>query len=113
MEIGQWKTTRGVNGVYNQLKTLGLESYVAELDTYGFTIVPPELAAPAGFADRLRDAIIDKTRQADSSSAEINTIDPSRRSVDGGLRRHHRRDDRATQRPFRQAGLARQMAGLS
>ena len=83
MEIGQWKTTRGVNGVYNQLKTLGLESYVAELDTYGFTIVPPELAAPAGFADRLRDAIIDKTRQADSSSAEINTIDPSRRSVDG------------------------------
>ena len=76
------KTTRGVNDSYNQLKALGLESYIAELDTYGFTIVPPELAAPAGFAERLRDTIIERTHQADSGAAEINTVDaltPQRR----------------------------------
>ncbi len=83
MEIGAWKTTQGMNDNYRAIRKLGLESYVAELDTYGFTVVPPELAAPAGFADKLADAVWSHTRAADKSVSEYNMVDASKRSVDG------------------------------
>lgn len=38
---------------------LNLQPYIAEVDTLGYTIVPPEVAAPAGFGLRLRDAVLD------------------------------------------------------
>lgn len=37
---------------------LGLAPYIAELDSLGYTIVPPEVAAPPGFGTRLRDAVL-------------------------------------------------------
>jgi len=83
MEIGAWKMTQGMNDNYREIRKLGLESYVAELDTYGFTVVPPELAAPAGFADKLSDAVWRHTRAADKSVSEYNMVDPAKRTVDG------------------------------
>lgn len=44
---------------WREIQRLGLESYVAELDVLGYTIVPPELAGPDGFGLRLRDALLD------------------------------------------------------
>src|SRR3569832_1022156 len=68
---------------YREIQALGLESHVAEIDTYGFTVVPPEKAAPPGFAARLRDAVIRHTRGQNSADAHINTIDKGLRPVDG------------------------------
>jgi len=68
---------------FRELCAMGLEKQIAELDTFGFTIVPPEKAAPPGFAERLRDAVIRHTRDQNSATAEINTIDRSKRPVDG------------------------------
>ena len=81
MDMEAWKAP-GLNN-YRELRDLGLESHVAELDTYGFTVVPPEKAAPAGFAEKLRDAVVRHTRGQNSADAHINTVDADKRPVDG------------------------------
>ncbi|HVP84881.1 MAG TPA: phytanoyl-CoA dioxygenase family protein [Rhizomicrobium sp.] len=83
MEIQNWKTTAGINENYKQIRELGLESYVAELDTFGFTVVPPEKAAPPGFAQKLHDAVWQYTKGSDKHVAEMNVVDKAQRSVDG------------------------------
>ena len=40
------------------LQALGLAAQAAELDGKGLTVVPPQLAAPQGFAGRLREAVL-------------------------------------------------------
>jgi ectoine hydroxylase-related dioxygenase (phytanoyl-CoA dioxygenase family) len=82
MDIGAWKTTEGVNELYREVRELGLETNIAELDTFGFTVVPPEKAAPAGFADQLRDAVVDHMRASDHEAAEIN-VSRAESPVDG------------------------------
>ena len=81
MDMESWKAP-GISN-YREIQALGLEQYVAELDTYGFTVVPPEKAAPAGFAERLRDAVVTHTRGQNQADALINTIEKERRPVDG------------------------------
>lgn len=41
------------------LRALRLEAQVSELEAQGLTVVPPERAAPEGFAARLRDAVLE------------------------------------------------------
>jgi hypothetical protein len=43
----------------SDIERYGLEPHLAEIDEKGYTVVPPELAAPAGFTDRLLDACLD------------------------------------------------------
>ena len=81
MDLKDWKAP-GISN-YRAIQALGLESHLAELDTYGFTVVPPEKAAPVGFAEQLRDAVIRHTRGQNSADAHINAIDPDKRPVDG------------------------------
>ncbi|MBS0470430.1 MAG: phytanoyl-CoA dioxygenase family protein [Proteobacteria bacterium] len=81
MDMQNWKAP-GIDN-YREIQALGLESHVAEIDTYGFTVVPPEKAAPAGFADKLRDAVIRHTRSQDGADAHINVLEKERRPVDG------------------------------
>ncbi len=83
MELKPWKTTAGVNESYKLIRELGLEQYVAELDTFGFTIVPPEKAAPPGFTDKLCEAVWKHSKAADKNVATLNVVDKSQRSVDG------------------------------
>jgi len=59
MELGNWETTRELNGIYADIRRLDLERCVAELDAFGFTVIPPEKIAPRAFHERLRDAILD------------------------------------------------------
>lgn len=47
-----------MNRVWAQIQAHGLEKHVAELETYGLTVVPPDKAAPAGFVGRLKEATI-------------------------------------------------------
>jgi len=44
--------------IWNEIREQQLEPFVAELDVQGYTVVPPELAAPAGFTDRLLEACL-------------------------------------------------------
>ena len=44
--------------VLGGLRALRLEAHAAELDAQGLTVVPPERTAPAGFAARLREAVL-------------------------------------------------------
>ncbi len=45
--------------IWGELRELGLEAYVADLDAHGYTVIPPELASPNGLADRLLGAVMD------------------------------------------------------
>jgi hypothetical protein len=56
MEIGNWSATPDLNDVYREIRELGLESNLAELEAYGFTII--EGALTPALTKELRDAII-------------------------------------------------------
>ena len=45
--------------IWSEIHEHNLEPCVAELDAQGYTVIPPELAAPEGLADRLLDACLD------------------------------------------------------
>jgi len=58
MEIGTWPTAGFLSELYPQLRQLGLETNIAELAAFGFTVLPPEKTGPAGLTDRLLDAVL-------------------------------------------------------
>lgn len=59
MEIGSWKATAELGEVYRRARELGLETNLAELEAFGFTIVEPDKVAPKGFAERMLDAVLE------------------------------------------------------
>jgi len=56
MEIGDWRATRELNDTYRELRELGLETNLAELDAFGFTVL--ERALSPSLTSELRDAIL-------------------------------------------------------
>ena len=44
MDIGDWQVSKELNEIYQQARDLGLESNIAELDAYGFTVVENALS---------------------------------------------------------------------
>ena len=63
MDIGDWETTRGLNETYRQIRELDLEQNVAELSSFGFTVVPPDKVAAQGFAGRMLDGVLGVVEQ--------------------------------------------------
>jgi len=59
MKLDNWESTADLNPIYADIRANDLEQCVAELDAFGFTVIPPEKIAPAAFHDRLRQAILD------------------------------------------------------
>lgn len=57
MEIGDWAATRDLNGVYADIRALGLETNLAELEAFGFTVI--EGALSPDLTLRLRRAVLD------------------------------------------------------
>ena len=55
MKFGHFKGTDRLNRTFNRIRELGLESNITELNTYGFTVVPPEKVADREFFHRLRE----------------------------------------------------------
>ena len=53
------RTTDPLKRVWQEISDLGLEPYITDLDTHGFTVIPPALAAPNGLAGRLLEAVLD------------------------------------------------------
>ncbi len=56
MEIGDWSATRELNGLYRQIRSLGLETHVAEMDAFGFTVIPQALSKAT--VERARNSIL-------------------------------------------------------
>jgi len=56
MEIGDWNATRELNGLYKQIRSLGLETNVAEMDAFGFTVIPQALSTAT--VERARNSIL-------------------------------------------------------
>jgi len=58
MTFGSFKSTGRINSTFNKIRELGLESNMHELNSYGFTIVPPEKVAGREFLERIRDTVL-------------------------------------------------------
>jgi ectoine hydroxylase-related dioxygenase (phytanoyl-CoA dioxygenase family) len=56
-----------------EIEALGLEPHVAQLERDGYTVVPPELAAPAGLAARLLEAILDTAERRGGARPDLAT----------------------------------------
>lgn len=73
MEIGNWKSVAGMAEVYRTARQMGLEQNIAELEAFGFTIIPPEKnGAPPGFAERMRDKLMDIVRAEEELAVDLN-----------------------------------------
>jgi hypothetical protein len=63
MDVGDWKSLFGLGAVYNDLRSLGLESNIAELEAFGFTVVPADkLGVPVEFTTTLLKATLKALR---------------------------------------------------
>src|SRR5580698_9525355 len=69
MEIGDWRSTRDLNDLYRQIRELGLETNLAELDAFGFTIV--EDALTPGLTLKLREAVVREAEIAFAAKLDI------------------------------------------
>ena len=58
MQFGEFKNTEQLNPTFRRIRELGLEQNIFELDTYGFTVVPPEKVAEQAFFERLRSTVL-------------------------------------------------------
>ncbi len=45
--------------LYKELKQLDLLENIAELDVFGFTVIPPDKVGPPGFHQKIREALLD------------------------------------------------------
>jgi len=83
MDIGNWKATAELNAIYSEARKLGIETCIAELEAFGFTIVPPEKVAPPGFADRMLAALLRIADEEGEGSVDLNTRAQKDRPVYG------------------------------
>jgi len=83
MEIGDWKTTAELNEIYRRARKLGVETNIAELEAFGFTIVEPEKVAPKGFADRMLSALLRVADEEDPNAVDLSTRAQKDRPVYG------------------------------
>lgn len=73
MRIGEWPAVAGMASTYRQARSLGLESNLAELEAFGFTIVEPAQLAGAGdIVDRLRSATLCVAERGANDAVELN-----------------------------------------
>ncbi len=59
--------------IWDELRDLGLEPYIADLDAHGYTVIPPELASPKGFSDRLLQAVVEVAERRNGVRPDLET----------------------------------------
>ena len=73
MEIKDWKSMAGMAAVYRDARAYGIESNIAELETFGFTVIEPDKTGTApDFAKRLLAAVKKIAAEEDSLAVELN-----------------------------------------
>ncbi len=69
MDIGDWRSTRDLNDLYRQIRGLGLETNLAELDAFGFTIIEDALSPELTL--QLRDVVVREAESAFAAKLDI------------------------------------------
>ena len=59
MKINDWSSALQLSALYRELKELDLLEHVAELEAFGFTVVPPEKVGSTQEHQAVRDALIE------------------------------------------------------
>jgi hypothetical protein len=70
--------------LWANIKQYDLAAHIAEIDTFGLTIVPPEKAAPHGFADRLREGLLRVIETMEGRRPDFDTGESHRNQILGG-----------------------------
>jgi hypothetical protein len=85
-ETGERERTP-IEELWGEIRTLGLESYVAELDTLGYTVVPPAVAFPDGLPDRLLEAVLDVAERRTGTRPDLltNSVAEQSAKAAGGM----------------------------
>ena len=63
MKIENWETPGSLAPLYQELQQLGLETNIAELEAFGYTIVPAEKIGPDGYHLELKEALEDVVKR--------------------------------------------------
>ena len=71
MEIGKWAVSQDLNEIYQQARDLGLESNIAELDAYGFTVI--ENALSDEVTDQLAEAVLGVAEKRTGKKPDVTT----------------------------------------
>ncbi|MCY3811227.1 MAG: phytanoyl-CoA dioxygenase family protein [Gammaproteobacteria bacterium] len=58
MQFGEFENTKEFNATFKRIGELGLERNIFELDSYGFTVVPPDKVAERKFFERIRATVL-------------------------------------------------------
>ena len=58
MKVKDWPSARYISTLYRELKQLGLLENVAELEAFGYTVIPPEKAGTQEQHQAARDAVL-------------------------------------------------------
>src|SRR5215468_6047376 len=56
MEIGDWSASKNLNEIYRNIRELGLETKLAEMEAFGFTVIENAISREMAF--KLRDAVL-------------------------------------------------------
>ena len=83
MDIGNWKAAPELSTTFRDARALGLESNIAELEAFGFTVVEPDKAAPKAFFDRMLDAVNEVSEQEDAARVSMANRPQEERPVYG------------------------------
>jgi ectoine hydroxylase-related dioxygenase (phytanoyl-CoA dioxygenase family) len=59
VRIDDWPSTYGRDQIYRELKELGLVENLAEFDTFGFTVIPPEKVGMQEEFSRMRERVLE------------------------------------------------------
>ena len=73
MAEAAFKYDFGLEPAWDEICELGLQKNVADLDAYGYTIVPPEIASPDGFIERLLEACLDVSERRNGVRPDLET----------------------------------------
>ena len=97
MDIGNWKSMAGMAETYRQARELGLETNLAELEAFGFTVVDPEKTGAApDFAARMLAKVMEIGAQEDALAVELNKHEDAAKPAFGRHRKTHRPPQRRT-----------------
>ena len=58
MQFGEFENTKAFIATFKRSGELGLEGHIFQLDSYGFTVVPPDKVAEREFFDRIRATVL-------------------------------------------------------
>lgn len=58
VKVEDWPSAKTTPALYRELKQLDLLENLAELEAFGFTVIPPEKVGPSALHDEVREAVV-------------------------------------------------------